>query len=193
MLKAVQNSKQVTQSKHAVILYSKEDVNVKTEIEHYYGAEEFVQVSYSEKKLSDVHQLNRDMIMIMGYIMLIMVVIAGFNLFNSMMFSIKERVSEIGIRKALGAESVDIMIQFLVEGIVFAIIGAMISVIVTTIFFVCAQIYINFFTVLNINIEYTFSMILEMGCYILSMAIIFSFIPAWIASKTNIIDAIRFD
>lgn len=49
---------------------------------------------------------------------------------NVMLVSVTERTKEIGIRKALGAKRIDILIQFLIEALVLCICGGIIGVIV---------------------------------------------------------------
>ncbi|HEU5072470.1 MAG TPA: ABC transporter permease [Verrucomicrobiae bacterium] len=58
-----------------------------------------------------------------GIIAAISLIVGGIGIMNIMLASITERIREIGIRKAIGATSVDIFIQILVESIVIAIIG----------------------------------------------------------------------
>lgn len=177
----------------SVVVDTKNNVEIKKRIEQYYSTTDTIEVSYSEKMIKMVKEINKDLILVMRCIMVVMMIIAGFNLFNSLMFSIRERISEIGIKKALGAENIDILSQFLIEGIVISILGALVAVAIVTVLLVIAQIVLQKTTVLYIDIVFSINIILEMFCYTLIMAIVFSFIPAWIASKTNIIDAIRFD
>ena len=63
-----------------------------------------------------------------GVIAAISLLVGGIGIMNIMLASITERVREIGIRKAIGATSVHIFIQILVESMVLAILGGLAGV-----------------------------------------------------------------
>jgi putative ABC transport system permease protein len=60
----------------------------------------------------------------------IFLVIGGVVIMNVMLSSVTERTREIGIRKSLGAKRRDILLQFLVESTVMAIVGGAIGVLI---------------------------------------------------------------
>ncbi len=66
----------------------------------------------------------------------ISLVVGGVGIFSVLQISLAERLYEIGLRKSIGAEDRDILIQFLVEAIFLSVIGAVIGFLVAVV--VCA-------------------------------------------------------
>ncbi len=60
-----------------------------------------------------------------GIIAGISLLVGGIGIMNIMLASISERVREIGIRKAVGAATIDVFIQILVESVVIAVLGGL--------------------------------------------------------------------
>jgi putative ABC transport system permease protein len=63
-----------------------------------------------------------------GAIAMISLVVGGIVIMNIMLVSVTERTREIGIRKALGAKRNDILLQFLIESALMAMVGGAIGV-----------------------------------------------------------------
>ncbi len=57
--------------------------------------------------------------------------VGGFGVANIMFVSVKERTSQIGIQKSLGAKNEFILLQFLTEAVVLSILGGVVGILIT--------------------------------------------------------------
>ncbi len=88
-------------------------------------------------QVMDMKQIMETMTTVTGYLKLLLIAIAAVSLLvgaigimNMMLVSVAERTREIGIRKAIGAREIHIIIQFLAESIMISFIGSMIGLVI---------------------------------------------------------------
>ena len=167
-------------------------MNAKELIIGRYSNTDSVNLVYLEEKIKAIDEMSLDMQRILRAVYVLIMIIAGLNMLNCSLFSIQERMEEIGIRKAVGAESHDIGIQFEVEGIIIALLGACASCIIVTIGVIAVQILLYQYSSTDINLVLNINMLLETICYCVLMGLIVNVIPAIKAARIQVVDAIRF-
>lgn len=135
--------------------------------------------------ISTIGSITGMMSLLLAGIASISLIVGGIGIMNMMLVSVTERTTEIGLRKALGAEPSRIQLQFLIESIFISLVGGIIGMILgLTIAIVAAAL---------IGIPFSFSastIILSFG-FSAAIGIIFGIAPARKASKLNPIDALR--
>lgn len=104
------------------------------------GADDFT-ILTQQDFLSTASTITNVLTYFLGGIAAISLLVGGIGIMNIMLVSVTERTREIGLRKAVGAHKMDIMIQFLAESAVLSLIGGVIGIILGyTIAFAVGQI-----------------------------------------------------
>lgn len=127
-----------------------------------------------------------DVIKMVGWIIgAFSLLVGGFGVANIMFVSVKERTTQIGIQKSLGAKRYFILIQFLFEAIFLSIIGGIVGILLVYGLTFAAESLFNFklvLTLTNISIGIFVSAII---------GLVSGFIPAYIASRLDPVEAMR--
>ncbi len=92
------------------------------------GDEDNFDIETNESLLSIWSNFSGTFFYAMIGIAAISLVVGGIVIMNIMLVSVTERTREIGIRKAMGARSTDILLQFLIESVTLALLGGAIGV-----------------------------------------------------------------
>jgi putative ABC transport system permease protein len=85
-------------------------------------------VQTQEDLTATARHVSRTLTILLGAIAGISLVVGGIGTMNIMLVSVTERTREIGIRKAVGANRSDILLQFIVEAVTVTLVGGAIGV-----------------------------------------------------------------
>jgi len=120
----------------------------------------------------------------------ISLIVSGVGIMNVMYVAVVERTFEIGLRKAVGAKSADILKQFLFEAIFITFAGGIVGIILGFLF---SYLLSYIFSVLGFDLQFSItlqSLFLAVG-FSMAVGIIFGFYPAHKASQLNPMEALR--
>lgn len=115
--------------------------------------------------------------------------VGGIGIMNIMLVSVTERTSEIGLRKALGAQDRDILLQFLIEALVLCALGSIIGIALSY----------SVSVGLNSIPDFPFQIVLEGPALLLALSVglisgfVFGLYPALRATRLDPIDALRYE
>jgi len=118
----------------------------------------------------------------------ISLLVGGIGIMNIMLVSVTERTKEIGVSRALGAKRADILLQFMLEALILAVLGGFIGILIGL---GVAHLIALFLKVSSVIIP-VWTYIMSFG-FSASVGLIFGILPATKAANLNTIDALRFE
>jgi len=123
----------------------------------------------------------------------ISLLVGGIGIMNIMLVSVTERTREIGLRKALGATSKDILTQFLMEAIILTGTGGLVGIFLGGLLSFLASIILSRFVGLSWSFIFPLS-----GAFIglgisFAIGLFFGIYPAREAAKKSPIEALRYE
>ncbi|MEN0006805.1 MAG: ABC transporter permease [Bacteroidota bacterium] len=134
-----------------------------------------------EQKTQDTFNL------VLAVIAGISLLVGGIGIMNIMLASVLERIKEIGVRRSLGANRIDIVLQFLFEAVFISLIGGIIGVLIGVFAARSIAAYAEIPTVVSF-----WSIVLSFGVAA-SVGLVFGIFPAQKAAKQDPIKALRSD
>ena len=117
----------------------------------------------------------------------ISLIVGGIGVMNIMTVSVSERTREIGIRKAIGARTTDIMLQFLIESMLLSAIGGVIGILVGIGLGPVVK------SLLGIEFAAQVDMVIISFCFSAAIGVFFGIAPAKKAANLHPIEALRAD
>jgi putative ABC transport system permease protein len=132
-------------------------------------------------------QSTKVMTLLLGAIASVSLLVGGIGIMNIMLVSVTERTREIGIRMAVGAKTLDIRLQFIVEALTLSLIGGIVGIILGISGSELVSALAGWPTVvapLSVLLAFAFSAL---------VGIFFGFYPAYKASLLDPIEALRYE
>ena len=122
-----------------------------------------------------------------------LVCISGLTLMNSLLFLVKERVKEIGIKKSLGATLEYIIAEFFIEGLALCFFGAIIGTFLSVLLINHGKPLLEDMIGTKVFIIFNPEIVLAGFMLALLQGILFSIVPVIYASEIKIADALSQD
>ena len=135
--------------------------------------------------MTEVNQVMDYVTIFVALVAAISLLVGGIGVMNIMLVSVTERTREIGIRKALGARTSSIMLQFLSESAIITLLGGLIGIAlgVGGAYLICSLV--------NVQVKLNAVAIIGATAFSAAVGIFFGLYPAKKAAKLSPIEALR--
>ncbi|MBY0428718.1 MAG: ABC transporter permease [Alphaproteobacteria bacterium] len=146
---------------------------------------------FTVRNISDItaaaESSSKVMSLLLASVASISLLVGGIGIMNILLVSVTERTREIGIRMAIGAQRIHVLLQFLVESILLSLIGGSAGIIAGILISMIVSSLAGWPTLLSpliMLVAFLFSAI---------VGLVFGYYPANRASRLNPIEALRFE
>lgn len=151
------------------------------------GAENNFNIRNQAETIETASSFSRIFTVLLGGIASISLLVGGIGIMNIMLVTVTERTREIGVRKAIGAQKKDILLQFLLESILLSCTGGIIGVLVGVVLALVIGKFTQFPAVIEpLSVVLAFSFAAGVGVF-------FGFYPAQKAASLDPIEALRYE
>ncbi len=123
---------------------------------------------------------------VLGVIAGISLLVGGIGIMNIMLASVMERIREIGVRQAIGASRIDIIVQFLSESTIISVSGGIIGIVLGIALSNIITMVFDIQTIIS-----AFSIIISFGVSVV-VGITFGYLPAKRASEHDPVNSLRY-
>jgi len=140
-----------------------------------------------EQIQEQVNQILGTLEAVLGGIAAISLLVAGVSIINTMTISVMERTREIGILKAIGCKSRDVLMLFLTEATITGIVGGLLGAIIGFI----AGIIVGEYIGLPVSTTPTLGALVVL--FALVTSVLAGLYPSWQASNLDPVEALRYE
>jgi len=149
-----------------------------------HGTQDFFIVNTQDIRAA-ITSTSETMTLLIAAVAVISLIVGGIGVMNIMLVSVTERVSEIGVRMAVGARRSDILQQFLIEAVLVCLIGGVCGIALAFGVGVVAPAW-------GLRFVFIYSMEAVVLAFLCSslIGIVFGFLPARNASRMNPVKAL---
>ncbi len=144
-------------------------------------------VRSSKDLLATINSITTIMTSFLAGIAAISLLVGGIGIMNIMLVSVTERTREIGLRKAVGAKTSDILVQFITEAVMLTFTGGVLGILFGRLLSMAAGHMMSFSPVV------TGSSIILAVCVATFIGIVFGIYPAAKAARLDPIEALRYE
>jgi len=124
---------------------------------------------------------------VLGVIASISLLVGGIGIMNIMLATVMERIKEIGLRLAIGAQKRDIVLQFIAEAVAISFSGGLVGIFLGVGICFGVEKLAGIQTVIS-----GFSVLLSFGVAI-TVGLVFGIFPARKAAEANPIESLRYE
>jgi putative ABC transport system permease protein len=114
-------------------------------------------------------------------------IVGGIGIMNIMMLSVTQRTREIGIRRAVGARSKEVLMQFILESVTLSVVGGLLGIIVG----VLTAIAISSTVQWSVSVS-AWAILLSFGVSA-AIGIFFGYYPARQAARVSPLTSLRYE
>lgn len=94
----------------------------------HHGQDDFFSIWDMREGMAQLDKISKVIKIALGSIAGFSLLVGGIGIMNMMLVAVTERTREIGLRKAIGAKRMDILVQFLIEAIAMCSVGGVLGV-----------------------------------------------------------------
>ena len=143
--------------------------------------------------MEQVSTITNILTLFLAAVAAISLLVGGVGIMNIMLVSVTERTREIGLRKALGAKSAEILWQFLLESITLTVLGGIIGITLGAFFSFLTALALSRFAGLDWKFIFPISAALLGLGVSAGVGLVFGLYPARQAAKKSPMEALRYE